>query len=277
MRKTFLVTSVIDAPNLVDVDAPAFSKEERLNQTIYTLHSLCMQQPDAHIILCDGSQYDYSQKLQMIFPNVDYLYLASFDSELASTVRLKGKAFGESLMLQALYKYRHDIINNSDFVVKLSGRYFFKANPEKWLKPNYLNKFLFCYPHKKDYRPWVDSRGFDYSDIYKTHPSLNYPSSKPLTFRLPNIRIPLITVAFGCSGKQVTPFFSLVNSIVDTLSMPEYSQYEVEHLWPFFLDVLGLKSEVLYTDWSYCGWNSYSGNFVGFNLGWEDYAISLTV
>lgn len=277
MQKTFLVTSVIDVPNSVAMAAPAFSKEERLNQTIYTLHSLCMQQPDAHIILCDGSQNDYSQKLQLIFPTVDYMHLNSLDNHLAIRVRSEGKSIGESLMLQAMYKYRKNIINNSDFVVKLSGRYFFKENPETCFKPTNLDKFLFCYPHKKDYRPWVDFMGFDYSDIYKTHPKLSHRRMQDLIADLPAIRIPLNTVAFGCSGTQIKTFFEIVDFIVDTLAMPKYSQYDVEHLWPFVLHVSDYTCKVLYTDWSYCGWNSGSGRFVGFNLGWEDYALPLTV
>lgn len=277
MRKTFLVTSVIDVPNSVAVGATAFSKEERLNQTIYTLHSLCMQQPDAHIILCDGSQSDYSKKLQLIFPTIDYIYLSGLDPYLANSVRSGGKSLGESLLLQAMHKYRRDIINNSDFVVKLSGRYFFKTNPDKWFRPESLNNFLFCIPHKKDYRPWIDATGFNFSNIYRTHPNLNQSNIEALTHNIPEIRVPLNTVAFGCSGTQIKLFFEIVSLIVDTLGRSEYSQYDVEHLWPFFLDVSGLKSEVLYTDWSYCGWNSYSGRFVGYNLGWEDYALPLTI
>jgi len=250
MQKAILVTSVIWPENDVPLNfgnrRSAFTARERLIQTVATLHSLQLQQPDAMFFFCDASVPDYSQVLRPLYHNVRYLHLHEYNPQLAERVRTAGnKSIGECQMLLSLWEAFKSQILEADFVMKATGRYMYENFHDQFFVEENLDKYLFTYDDT-DEREWVDFYGLDWS-LAKNPCN---PTEKRRILR---------TVLYGMGRYQVGRYFEALRNTVDKLSRPEYWFYDIENMLPCELGDEIASGKLKTVDWRYLGWNGVTG------------------
>ena len=94
-----------------------FTPEERLEQTVKTLHSVRKHVPNAIIILCEASREIQQKDIDILSPYLDYTILFA-----KKNMNLLGKNGGEKFMSFSLAR----VLNQCKFskMYKLSGRYY---------------------------------------------------------------------------------------------------------------------------------------------------------
>lgn len=123
----FLVISVVacaNAPDSYNLDRSKYSVSERLDQTLDTIRSIRAHAPAARILLVEGGAEDES--LYKIESAVDEYFFLGNNRFVRVAVDSRHKTLGElALMILALIALRR---SQSDFVVKISGRYCINKN-----------------------------------------------------------------------------------------------------------------------------------------------------
>lgn len=254
MRKVILVTSVIYPDENKRLQSGSirsrFLPSERLCQTVGTLHSLTVQQPDAQMFFCDASIPDYAEFFANFFPAVRYLRLNKVNPGLAKRVRgCENKTVGECQMLLALWHAFGKEIAEADFVLKATGRYMYENLNDKYFVPENLNSYLFQAELPSDVRDWVDARGFSWTLARSTE----YPSAKRHILR---------TILYGFGRFKTLRFFDALMEILFRLDQPSYVLYDIENMLPFVLAKDIASKELKRTDWLCLGWNGLTGDFI---------------
>lgn len=251
MKLVVLITSTI----LPELDAPldtgsvrsAFIGSERLIQTVASLHSIQIQLPHAQVVLCDGSKPNYGEWFSTVFPELTYLHLESYDPAIAQTIRTCGnKSLGECHLMLGCWHICRDLIQNADFVLKLSGRYMVEHVKPEQFSTFPPDAYLFPPERPDDVRPWVDDRGFDWSLARNPeHPTEH--------------RHLLRTVFYGWGQTQTEAHFERIKQILFDLHRPEYQGYDIENL--LSRELAGHRP-LRRPPWHYLGWNGVTGDFI---------------
>jgi len=165
MKKCFIVTSAIgienNAPLLTSrpVRRTAFSQEERFRQTQYSINSINAVAPGSQIYLFDISKNHEMYKKDLAYKaNVEYISceeLAPGVAEMCRTNPTKGLCEASSMIV--FLKNYLDKVKQFDYMVKLSGRYFYVDFSLDYFneqnRANYLFKQLRIFP-------WNDAWGY---------------------------------------------------------------------------------------------------------------------
>ncbi len=254
MKNCYLITSVIevDNSNLLKYNQirSLLSTEDRLSDTYKTLDCILKNDPDASIFLLDASK-TYFKELLIKYPKLQYIHLESLNSILGNKVRTHpSKSHGECLMiLEFLKKYKNIIKQNYDYLIKISGRYYFVDEYLNDLTKNNVDKFLFKKPVY-----WNKSDLIYLSDNY-------LPPEMYVDARLGGY----YTVAYAIGNQQLdryeTAMFTCA-SMTDENS--KYFYVDVEYLlYKIFTD-FDLKNWVLETDWIAEGRGGQNGKYFRF-------------
>ena len=123
-----LITSIIDTPNKPLSYTPTrsvYTKQERFDQTKYTIETIRLKIPDNKIIMVECSQLTQEER-EYFINNTDYfinLYDKN-DDRIIERIHSISKSLGESTMTK--YALEYIIENNIDFknLFKISGRYW---------------------------------------------------------------------------------------------------------------------------------------------------------
>jgi hypothetical protein len=251
MKNCYIVTSAIEVDNSHHIKdnqiRSLLSTEERLADTNITISSILERDPTATIFLVDISNTDFSI-LQKTHSTVKYIHLASEQPELAQLCRTHpSKSWGESMILSTfLAKYKNHVIENYDFLVKVSGRYYFSNDFTVDLCSDKVDKFLFKYPVRWD-RAGLHylSEKFLPSDMYVNDKLSGYYT---VAYAVGKDRLNLYeTVLYACT--QMCDRFS------------KYFYVDVEFLLYKIIHDLGLHKHVVEVDWTIQGRGGQNGKY----------------
>lgn len=234
MRKIFVVTSVIEAANSV------FSTEERLEQTIRTLVSINENQPDADIIVVEGSNNSYENILKQASPNINYICIARQRPELMSDIlNAQNKSIGEATLFKAALEDNFLSLLKYDFLIKATGRYYYENLNNDYFTASNINKFLFI-QSEDDVREWSTGH-VDYSLIKDPR----YPNGQRHVFK---------TGLYAFSSLKLFSFKQKLNNIITKLKNPLYQNYDIENLlYNELLDEV-VSNNIVNVNWKILGW-----------------------
>ena len=153
MKIAFIISSAINLDDTVNISfgngnkRSAFSSEERFRQTQYSLNSINLIFPDSKKYIFDTSiNSDQYRKKLSYFKNLDFVSLNEIDKDKAMLCRTsKSKGFCESLSTMMFLDEKRNELENYDFIIKLSGRYFFSSFDKSKLIEENTNKYLFIF------------------------------------------------------------------------------------------------------------------------------------
>jgi len=115
------------------------------------------------IVFCENSGYDI-HKIEKIMRNCVNRETGSLKFDGQNFPRKFGKGYGELLTIK--YAIQHSrLINNSDYVIKINGRYFIK-NIEKITSVLSDNKDIYVMADLKRNLTWADSRVFAFKPSF---------------------------------------------------------------------------------------------------------------
>jgi predicted lipase len=121
MRNVFLVSSTIETTHGV------FSPEQRLNQTVSTISSIRKNVPNSYIILYDTSVAFYEKNIAILSPLIDELVLLQNNKmmmELSGRhLKSSGECFATFVVLSYLKEKQQELLNTTNRIFKISGRY----------------------------------------------------------------------------------------------------------------------------------------------------------
>lgn len=124
----FGISSIIDTPNIPLNYSPVrsvFSRDERFEQTKYTIESIRKYCPDAKIIILECSNYETNkEQLDYLIDNSDYFVNIWGKKELHQYIFSQSKTIGACVMYYQLINF---IIENKllfDNYFFISGRYY---------------------------------------------------------------------------------------------------------------------------------------------------------
>lgn len=234
-----IITSAIEPTN---PKYKALSSRERLFQTVFTVSSIVSQIPSASIYIIDSSLNNYGDAFTRYYNNVHFTHLNSVNSRLANRVLASSKSKGECLLLlEALSIYPK--IKQTDYILKVSGRYFFENLNIDLLNPDNLDKFLFV-RRDSDRRQWIDDNGYDYT-------KLNH-NDDPCDYR--NV---LTSIIYGVGRQEYDFYIGMLSRCIDKIDN-ECFYYDIENLLYYYLRSHDRSNRILATDWVIRGWNGES-------------------
>jgi hypothetical protein len=169
MKKAFIVTSSIEVDNNYPLTynpiRSYFSKEERLRQTVVTVSSIDTVCPtDTQIYVVDTSEnYHLYENFFNWQPNVKYVSVRKEFSEIYKSITThKNKSFCETLLMSTFIRAYQKELEQFDYFIKFSGRYFLDRNfDESLLNEQNINRLFFKQPFRWQ---WDDSWGYDMVD-----------------------------------------------------------------------------------------------------------------
>ena len=251
MKNCYLITSAIevDNKNLLKEDQirSILTTDERLNDTEKTIESILERDPDATIFLVDISKTEFVE-LKDKFKNITYVHLESLNNKLAHHLRThQSKSYGESMIiLEFLKLYKDQIKNNFDYLIKISGRYYFTNDHLKDLNAENVDKFLFKKPVY-----------WDRSSLYYI-PEYFLPSDMYVDEKLGGY----YTVAYAIGNTVLDRYETVIfacASLTDNYS--KYFYVDVEYLIFKILRSFNLDEYILETDWIIEGRGGQNGKY----------------
>lgn len=91
----------------------------RIRLTIDSIEKWLVISPDLYIVICDGSNYDFSKVVRERFPNA-YIECLFFENSI-DLVKLHGKGYGEGEIVK--YALLHSrFLNESEYFAKCTGK-----------------------------------------------------------------------------------------------------------------------------------------------------------
>ena len=121
MKNVFLVSSTIETTHGV------FSQDQRLNQTFDTIFSIRKNVPDSYIILYDTSVTFSEKTTNSLSSMIDELVLLQNNKmmmELSGRhLKSSGECFATFLVLSYLKERQQELLNDTNRIFKISGRY----------------------------------------------------------------------------------------------------------------------------------------------------------
>lgn len=165
MNVAFIISSAIDLGNGAKFNfigkkvRSVFSAEERFEQTQFTLSNIDSFFPDVKKYIFDvGKNSDrYKDNLSYV-KNLDFISIEKINKEASEKcITLQSKGWCESIGTYIFLENKKDELKKYDFLIKISGRYFYKNFNKKFLTSDNLDKIL----SKKIYKwNWKNSWGF---------------------------------------------------------------------------------------------------------------------
>jgi hypothetical protein len=246
MKRAFLVTSSIaldpSRPFKGTVQRTVFSTEDRLAQTIFSLHNLSQIDPEADIILLDSSPQTFGELvlLKNEIPQLIYVQLEHMSPQVAETVRTHtNKSHCECLMLLEFFKHWKKRLRQYDFVTKICGRYIIHNDSYSvdLFKTGFRNKFFF-----KQHMDWG-------SELFN-HMRDAYPPEMIANERLRGH----YTVAHGF-GIEKLDHYELLMALCCQFTDVGQKMYDldVEYALYYFMELLGFNNDVLLAPWGVIG------------------------
>ena len=251
MKKAFIVTSVIEVDNTYPLTYSStrsiFSTIDRFRHTIFTIASLdLISDQDTTIFLLDASE-NYQQYKQVLEyqKNLKFISIKDEFPEVFSIIRTHpNKSYCESMMLiNFITKYQTEL-ENYDYFVKMSGRYFIDHHFDTSLfNAENTDKIFFKKPLKFNWdNSWrytmVDRRNIQGDNFLYQYSSVLYGFSKQFLNRFIDI-YRVISVFTGQSNTMI---------------------YDVETLLYYFTRTY--ESSIIETDWIVNGWHGADGKYV---------------
>ncbi len=251
MKTAFLVTSTIDVnqdnPLTYSHTRSIFSKEERLKHTVFTIACLdLLSNNDNTIFLIDASEnYSYYRSILSYQKNLVYVSVKEEFPEAYALTRIHpNKSFCETLILIKFIEKYKKILDNFDFMFKLSGRYFtdssFASVP---LDETHTNNLFFKVPMKFE---WVDEWPFEMVDRRKIQGD--------------NKLYQYSSIMHGWTNSyldRILDIYRVINTFTD---YQEGVKYDLETLLYFF--TREYEKDILEVDWKVYGWEGVSGSFM---------------
>lgn len=251
MKKAFIVTSSIDfnkdSPLTYSNVRSVFSKEERLKHTVFSIACLDhLSDDDTTIFLIDASEdYPHYKSILSYQKNLVYVSVKEEFPEAYALTRIHpNKSFCETLILIKFIEKYKKVLENFDFMFKLSGRYFtdksFTSIP---LDELHNNNLFFKLPMKFE---WVEEWPFDMVDrrvIQGDNKLYQYSS-----------------IMHGWSKSyldKMLDIYRVINTFTDYL---EGVKYDLETLLYFF--TREYEKDILEIDWKVYGWEGANGSFM---------------
>jgi hypothetical protein len=136
--------NIVIIPSLIYCDSGVYSKDERFEQTKYTIKTVKQKIPNAFLVLIDISKFN-ADEIEYFKNNCDMFINPSDDMELAEKI-IGRKSYGEKTYLQ----YTINLLNNNEnvynfnnfpnlkHIFKVGGRYFLN---EHFNYDNFNNEF----------------------------------------------------------------------------------------------------------------------------------------
>jgi hypothetical protein len=251
MKKAFVVTSSIDVNNQYPLTYSKtrsfFSDDQRLEQTINTIHSIqASSDIDTDIFLVDTSRRckNYSQKLSNI-KNTKYISIDDIDPELYTIVTShSNKSFCEINLLLSFFKKFNQELSIYDYFFKMSGRYSIDQNFKiESFTSDHTDKIFFKKPWEWDWKDHWNYQMVDLRDKQGDNTLKQYS-----------------TVLYGWGSKRFQDVLSLLTKSNDILSLPSMQHYDIETLSYFFSR--SLSQYIVETDWVILGRLGHNGNLV---------------
>lgn len=245
MKFAFIVSSIID-PNQgrgqnfpYSQNRSFFTPEERLRQTQGTLNSLHLIDPDSDIFLLDTSEQSYKKELSYV-PNLNYINLNELDIETGEIGRNSpSKGFGEATSTVTFLKNYYQTLKKYDFVIKITGRYYFSMFDKKIFTDHIRDKYVIGSVRQF---PWNNS--WNYPSFLNYENKLNW--------------VP--TWAYGLGISKFDEYFQNYQLILDFYkNNPEIAPYmDLECL---FYEYIIKNNQSIQAPWTINGWNGVSGKF----------------
>lgn len=248
MNKLIVVTSCINPRNghfTYSKTRSKFNAEERFRQTLFTINSLRNSLPEAKIVIVESSDnlIEYEQILSY-HKNVELIHLKKISAETHEIVNTHvHKSFCESLMLNTFYDYYKHELPKYDYIIKVSGRYFFYNLNKYIFNEENKDKILFKKPMHFE---WNDSWGYSLVDLRAEQND--------------NKLYQYCTVLYGFGYDKLQTMVELNKKTMDLVYQPSMYHYDMETLFYYFLRPY--NSKIIETDWIVSGWHGPCGTYV---------------
>lgn len=251
MKKAFIITSAIDIDNRFPLTysntRSAFSNEERLRQTAFTVASLDSRTDnDTTLFLIDISD-NYNQYRSTLSYQRNLVYVSIKEEfpevyEIAKSHR--NKSHCETIILLAFMNKYKNILNQFDYIFKISGRYFIDRSFDILLFNEYnKDKIFFKRPMKFE---WNDS--WPYSMVDRR------------TVQGDNFLYQYSSVLYGFGVDMFDRILDIYHVIETFTGHPDKIVYDVETLLYYFTRTY--QDKIIETDWTIYGWDGTSGTFL---------------
>jgi len=215
-----------------------FSTKERFEQTLYTIFSIWSTFPNDDIWIIDSSLEDIDhlfKEFQFVTSKVKRFYLKDIDLPIAITVNTHdNKSYCESLMLKTFLKAYEKEIQQYDFIIKISGRYFidntFELDNLTLENKNKLfikNTTVFENDNKLGWS-WNNLR-------FKDQPKWRLYS------------VPTVLYAFGSSA-----FNDIIKLLNAVMGETQNTHIDGEYLWKYLINDINIP--IIEVPWQINGW-----------------------
>lgn len=223
----------------------SFDTEERYRQTVFTINSLRNCLPDARIIIVDSSEDYMKYYTHLAFiKNVEYVPLKEISYTAFEAVNThKNKSYCESLLLNTFYKAYKKEIENYDYIIKATGRYFYYDFNESLFTQENVDKIFFKKPLQFK---WNDSWNYwmvDRREIQKDDMLRQY-----------------CTVLYGFGKQYLNTMIDINDAVMNFIDSQEMANYDIETL-AYYL-TRPYEQNIIETDWIVSGWDGVSGRYM---------------
>jgi hypothetical protein len=251
MKTAFIVTSAIDVDNTKPLTYSAvrsyFSDGERFRHTTFTIASLDhVAQDDDTIFLIDLSENWRQYKNLMSYQkNMVFVSVKEEMPEIYEACRTHpNKSRSESMMMMAfMIKYKK-ILEEYDFFIKISGRYFIDKTFNRLdLNENNLDKILFKNRLEFDFSEGWGYTMVDRRTVQGNNKLYQYPSA-----------------LYGFGRHYYSKMLDIYRVLVELLDHPVHKSYDMETLLYYF--TRHFEQDIVHVDWNVYGFEGISGTFM---------------
>lgn len=251
MNKVFIITSCIETDNNYPLTysntRSIFTIEERFRQTVFTLTAVdLIKDQNTKIYLIDSSEnWKKYREIFSYYPNLNFIGVKDEFPDIYEICRSHpNKSLAEAITLSSfLTKYKDDL-KESDYLIKISGRYFFDRdfNTEIFNETN-TDKIFFKNPLEFE---------FDESWNFKMVDRRSIQGNNKLYWYCSGI--------FGWGTQYTEKMLDIFRVISVIMKHPDCMHYQIETLLYFF--TRQFEKDIIHVDWKIIGFDSVSGNFI---------------
>ena len=251
MKKAFIVTSAIDIDNSFPLTysntRSAFTNEERLRHTVFTLASLDARTDNETTLFLVDISDNYSQYRSLLSYQRNLVYV-SVKEEFPEVYKIAkshpNKSYCETLILLAFINKYKAVMEQFDYIFKISGRYFIDRSFDVSLFNEYnKDKIFFKRPMKFE---WNNSWPYDMVD--------------QRSLQGDNLLYQYSSVLYGFGADMLDRIIDIYHVIETFTGHPDKIVYDVETLLYYFTRVY--QDKIIETDWTIYGWDGTSGTFL---------------
>lgn len=223
----------------------SFNTEERFRQTVFTINSLRNTLPDARIIIVDSSNEYMQYYAHLAFiKNVEYVPLKELSYSAFEAVNThKNKSYCECLLLNTFYKAYKKEIENYDYIIKATGRYFYYDFNDSFFNEENIGKFFFKKPLSFKWNDGWNYWMVDRRDIQKDDMLRQY-----------------CTVLYAFGKQHLNTMIDINEAAMNFIDNPEMKNYDIETL-SYYL-TRPYENQIIETDWIVSGWDGVSGKYM---------------